>query len=55
MNHLKTYGHFFFHLSLLNIGDLFYKKIAIISIKKIRGMLFTIKITLSKYFVKVIV
>lgn len=33
----------FFHLSLLNIGDLFYKKIAIISIKKIRGMLFTIK------------
>lgn len=27
----------FFHLSLLNIGDLFYKKIAIISIKKNSG------------------
>lgn len=37
MNHLKTYGHFF-HLSILNISDLFYKKkIAIISIKKNSG------------------
>lgn len=45
----------FFYLFLLNIGDLFYKKIVIILIKKIWGMLFIIKIIFSKYFVKVIV